>query len=182
MSTERTRVVRAAALLPFLFLVTACPGELVDQVAFGVDSGAAVQSGPLDCDTIDTTLLGSTAVPTGCAQIGCHPAKNPMDGLDLQSPDIFGRLVGKPALVGGGILIDPGGDPNKSLLYLQLGPSPPVPPRMPLGPTPLDPATIACVATWIMDKASAQAVTGGSGDAAVEAQGPSGDAGAVANP
>src|SRR5580700_8101099 len=111
-----------AGLLPFAFLVAACPGQLVDRVAFG-DGAPLAASGTVDCDTIETTLLASKVSPQGCAEIGCHNLATRAGGLDLQSPNIWGRLAGTNALVAPGVLLDKRGAPKKSVLYLMLMPN-----------------------------------------------------------
>ena len=50
---------------------------------------------------------------------------------------------------GPGNLIDPSGDPSRSVLYEVLGSSPPFGAQMPLTGTKLDTAQLACVAAWI---------------------------------
>jgi len=64
------------------------------------------------------------------------------------------RLAGKAATGGPGVLVDPGGDPSKSVLYLKLTSSPPFGSQMPLTGTKLDATTLACVATWIATRGS----------------------------
>jgi hypothetical protein len=59
------------------------------------------------------------------------------------------RLVGKAAVGGSGMLIDPGGSPDKSVLYLKLTPNPPFGAQMPFVGNKLDTTTIGCVAAWI---------------------------------
>ena len=91
-------------------------------------------------------------------------------GLDLVSPNLYARLVGKPATGGPGVIIDPGGDPKKSVLYLKLGPNPPFGSQMPLTGPKLDDSTIECVAEWIsmgagVDASSALDSSGGMTDA-----------------
>jgi hypothetical protein len=74
------------------------------------------------------------------------------------SPNVYARLVGKNASGGPGVLIDPGHDPEKSVLYLKLTPTPPFGSQMPLTGAKLDATTLACVSTWI---ASGGSIDGG---------------------
>jgi hypothetical protein len=77
-----------------------------------------------------------------------------MGSLDLESPDPYGRLVGQMAHGGPGVIIDPRGDPQKSILYLKLEPFPPFGSQMPLAGAKLDDASLACVASWISGHAT----------------------------
>jgi mono/diheme cytochrome c family protein len=54
-------------------------------------------------------------------------------------------------------LIDPGGNPDASVLYLKLTPMPPFGLQMPEIGNKLDEAQLACVAAWIMAAASTPA-------------------------
>ena len=83
-----------------------------------------------------------------CLNKGCHNANDKAGNLDLQSDDVAGRLRGKAASGGPGLLIDPA-VPDKSALYAKLLAEPPFLARMPLGAKPLDDATIKCVRDWI---------------------------------
>jgi hypothetical protein len=148
MSTERRPSPGWLALLG-LGLV-ACPGTLEDRVAFeqaaleaGVDAGSSV------CGDVPSTLFTPR-----CGLSSCHDSSGTAAGLDLASPGVFGRLVGKQARGGPGVIIDPEGDPQKSVLYLKLTPTPPFGSQMPLAGDKLDAATLSCVAAWITSEAA----------------------------
>jgi len=161
----------AAIALGGLAPVAACAGTLENREAFeealgtlpnanaadgagdppdagpAVDPDAAVDApaGPL-CPDIPTTVFAAR-----CATAGCHDTTTKAQSLDLASPDVFARLSGKPSTLGPGSLLDPDGDPGKSVVYTKLLAPPPFGIRMPIG-TPLDDATTACVAAWIRAK------------------------------
>jgi hypothetical protein len=73
-------------------------------------------------------------------------------GLDLEAPNPFARLVGQKATGGNGVIIDSGGDPNQSVLYLKLKSPPPFGAQMPLNSPKLDDQTVACVGDWITEQ------------------------------
>jgi hypothetical protein len=177
---EWARRAAAVATAPLLLSVAACPGQLVDREAFEVESASSGNDAgaPLTCDQQTANLFKST-----CAVGGCHSDKKPQKGLDLESPNIFARLAGRPAVGdnGKGVIIDRGGNAEKSILYLKLISPPPFGLLMPvqaIGVPPLDAGTINCVGTWIADQAAA-ARAGSSGAAAGDgAAGSSADGGA----
>ena len=107
-----------------------CPGTLDDPARF------------LACPDVPTVIL-----QRDCLGSGCHGAADRSGGLDLQSPDLPSRLVGKRTAGGLSLLIDPGA-PEKSAIYSKLG-SPPFGSRMPLGQPALDAKTQACVLAWV---------------------------------
>lgn len=122
-----------------LFLL-GCPGSLDDIESFRVDAGAG--DGAPSCADVEATFAST------CAVAGCHSTAEMSGSLDLQSPDIRGRLRGKKASGGAPLLIDPAA-PDKSALYTKLLPMPPFGTRMPLGRKPLDDATARCVLLWV---------------------------------
>lgn len=115
--------------------LTGCPGSLEDPGRFTGHLGGG-------CPDIPALLA------TTCATAGCHTAATPSVGLDLASPDIPGRLRGKPAMGGMGSLVD-GTDAAASVLYLKITSAPPFGGRMPLNHAPLDDATVSCVLAWL---------------------------------
>ncbi len=121
-----------------------CPGSLSDPAAFE-DAGTEAAVTPA-CSA--ATVPAAIFTPT-CAISGCHSATTQAAALDLESPGARSRLSGKAASGGPGVLIDPGGDPTKSVLYLVLESSPPFGAQMPLTGTKLDAAGLSCVAAWI---------------------------------
>jgi len=134
------------AALAAMALTQGCPGTLDDPSRFAVDGG---EGG--GCPDIPTAVFAQV-----CSTSGCHSATDKTQGLDLQSPEVASRVVGACAK-GGGVLVDPT-QPTQSVLYQKLTIAPPYGSRMPLGKTPLDDATVACVLAWI----TAQQGTGGS--------------------
>lgn len=122
-----------AALL-FLLVLPGCPGSLEDPDRFK-DGGA--------CSDVPALLAQK------CGTSGCHASENPSNGLDLASADPMGRLSGKSAQGGSGLLIDPS-SPDQSVLYTKLAESPPFGGRMPPG-APFDDATAACILSFLED-------------------------------
>jgi hypothetical protein len=170
MSTEGSHARRAARTLAAVLLcigAVSCAGTLTDPERFEVEGGST--SSPVGvgdgqagaaCKDVETMLL-----PARCALSGCHSAKDMSAGLDLESPGMRTRLTGRAATGGPGVLVDPGGDPQKSVLYLKLTPNPPFGSQMPLAGTKLAGSDLACVAAWIASPAAA------SDDAGAEAAG-----------
>src|SRR4051812_2637421 len=84
-------------------LVAGCPGEITDFT-------------PFQCNIEEGLFKAS------CTNPGCHTSKNPAGSLDLQSPNVTARLVGKPGSQDcPGTLVDPN-DPEGSVLYKKLTP------------------------------------------------------------
>jgi hypothetical protein len=110
-----------------------CPGSLEDPGRFAAQFG--------NCPDVPE-LLAKT-----CTDAGCHASTEPSAGLDLASPDVFGRLAGDAAEGGAGRLIDPD-QPDASLLYTKLLSPPPFGSRMPIGGS-LDDAETTCILAWI---------------------------------
>jgi len=150
----------AAALL--VLVCVGCPGTLQDPGRF--QTGASTAS----CPDVAQDVL----VPT-CGTMSCHSAAVRTQGLDLVSPNLASRLVGRPATEGPGLLIDPV-SPFASVLYTKLSSTPPFGVRMPFAKPALDAATIACVLDWITAQAEPDggAISGGAADglAPVDAQ------------
>lgn len=105
-------------------------------------SSSTTDSGSSSCGDVPSTIF----IPK-CADNGCHNASVRMAELDLASPDLRSRLVGKSAVGGAGLLVSPT-EPEKSVLYTKLDPVPPFGGVMPS--TPLDKTTIACVLEWVV--------------------------------
>lgn len=91
----------------------------------------------------------ATVLATRCATSGCHAARGATLGLDLASPGLRARVEGKSAAGGSGVLVDPGGDPEKSVLYTKCTSTPPFGARMPSDATTLSADELACLASWI---------------------------------
>ena len=152
------RLVARAACLVLAASTLACPGTLDDPERFlaaesveaGIDPGTGDGEPPVESGACpDIPALFATT----CASPVCHSAGNKAQGLDLQSAGVGARLVGAQATEGSGLLIDPSA-PEQSVLYLKLTAQPPFGARMPLGQTPLDGATVACVLAWISEQRS----------------------------
>jgi hypothetical protein len=147
--------VASPAALVLACATFSCAGTLEDPERFAIDGGtslattvdgsSSIQSNSgAGCDATVVALF-----PARCASAGCHSATDKTAGLDLESPDVRARLMGAAATGGPGVLVDPGGDPQKSVLYLKLTPAPPFGAQMPLTGAKLDDATLSCVAQWI---------------------------------
>jgi hypothetical protein len=140
--------------------IVGCAGTIEDPALFTSNPTENAAAAP------STTASGSgcgdptvSLFPSSCAAPGCHDSSIPQAGLDLQSPGLPGRLVGKMASGGPGVLIDPGGDPDKSVLYLKLTSMPPYGLQMPEIGQKLDDAEMACMRAWVSSSA-----TGGGSD------------------
>ncbi len=145
----RSRAGRRAAIAVVVGGVLAgCAAHLQDPERFeaALDGGGSSSASSSACGDVPTILA------MHCASAGCHSTASMTQGLDLQSPNLFGRLAGQSAVGGPGVIIDPQGDPNQSVLYLKLMSPPPFGSQMPLTGAKLDEATIACVASWIMSE------------------------------
>jgi hypothetical protein len=135
-----------------LSFIAGCPPTLADKELYeaaldaaagrnGAEGGAGADAGP--CGDIVARIF----VPT-CGGTACHGANAPQQDLDLVSPGVASRVVG---VVGKGCsvaLADPA-DPEGSLIYQKLLPSPPCGAPMPLARPPLSRADAACVLAWI---------------------------------
>jgi hypothetical protein len=158
------------SVLGFLVASIGCAGTLEDPARFLDASGNQDAVAYPPAATGDAAALegsggnpGSDApgcpdvpqaifLPT-CTASSCHSSQNQAQGLDLQSPNLASRLVGVPSTEGSGFLIDPS-TPSESVLYMKVTAVPPFGARMPIGATPLDDATIACVLAWVTQEAS----------------------------
>jgi hypothetical protein len=135
-----SRSARCGALVALVSL-TACPGTIDDPAAFELEAGA---DGGTNCADVPVAVFEPR-----CGSSGCHGASTPAAQLDLVSPDLYSRLVGKNASTGPGVLIDPGHSPEKSVLYLKLTSMPPFGSQMPFTGAKLDATALACVSNWI---------------------------------
>ena len=130
-----------------LSLVAGCPGTLRDKELYeaALDGaradGAGGDAGP--CGDVVARIF----VPT-CGGTSCHSAQAPQQDLDLVSPGLASRVVGVAAKGCAVMLADPA-DPEGSLIYLKLSPTPPCGSPMPLARPPLSRADAACVLAWI---------------------------------
>src|SRR5450755_4078617 len=115
--------VRAACFVFLVVSTTACAGTLEDPDRFRVDAGASDAdvdtSAPNTCGSVENDILHAK-----CGTAGCHATTGAAAGLDLQLPDILGRLAGKAPTGGPGVLIVKG-DPASSVLYQKLTATPP---------------------------------------------------------
>jgi hypothetical protein len=157
--TQHFRFVGACAIV---LGTGACAGTLDDPARF--ETQALSDSGPANGDggraaCPDTPDLFAKA----CSSAGCHGPVDKIQGLDLQSPNVASRLVGVRAM-GGGLLIDPA-NPNQSVIYTKLTPTPPFGARMPSGEPALDDATVACVLSWVAEQNGSLSPNDGGGQA-----------------
>jgi hypothetical protein len=142
-------------LLAPVLLLAGCPGSLENpgsfDVADGIDGGGGSFAAANRIDGgggSETGCAQPIAFATTCAVSGCHAATTPAGGLDLASPNIAMRLLGKQAMGGPGLLIDPA-NATASVLYTKLTTTPPFGARMPLVGAPLSDADLACALSWI---------------------------------
>jgi hypothetical protein len=115
--------------------------------AGGTDGGpgdGGADGGPHDAGCNPVQVL---FIPT-CATGLCHGADTLQADLDLASPGMPGRLIGKQGYGGPGLIIDPV-RPEQSLMLTKLQANPPFNFQMPLGLDPLTPAETACIRSWV---------------------------------
>jgi hypothetical protein len=161
---------RCAALLFGLavaaLVLSGCPGTLDNKERFLVDAGHAGHGGRgadagdgagtpgkagSDGADLDAGPCGDVVarifVPS-CGGTGCHGATGPQQDLDLVSPGVAARVVGVTGIGCTATLADPS-DPEASLLYQKLSPTPPCGSPMPLARPALSDEDAACVLAWI---------------------------------
>ncbi|HYQ44209.1 MAG TPA: hypothetical protein VER11_19640 [Polyangiaceae bacterium] len=177
MRTDRWAQWRAAAFASSLIVgaltLGGCPGTLDDKERFLAAAGAAGKAGTAGSgvggsDDAGPAMSGSDAgadpdagpdlgscgdvvarifVPS-CGGTGCHGATGPQQDLDLVSPGVAERVVGVSGIGCSAILADPA-NPEASLIYQKLSPTPPCGSPMPLARPALSDEDVACVLTWI---------------------------------
>ncbi len=142
-----TFVRSSLALLLCATGLVGCPGAIDDPAPFiaaRMDSGAP----PARCPE-GVSVTRDLFIPH-CATSGCHDSETQLINLDLQSPGVAARLIGRrSAACGQRALVDPN-DPERSALLLKLRAAPPCGDRMPLGTPPLSNEEVACVRAWII--------------------------------
>jgi len=156
-------------------LLGGCPGSLEHKERFLLAAGSAGQAngagsasgmGGGDSDAAAPADAGSDAGPDAgpdlgpcgdvvtrifvpsCGGTGCHGATAPQQDLDLVSPGVAARVVGVLGLGCSATLADPS-DPQASLIYQKLSPTPPCGSPMPLARPALSDEDAACVLAWI---------------------------------
>jgi hypothetical protein len=151
------------------FFLAGCPGTLDDKERFLVDagnSGNAAGGGSGD-DAAVPDDAGSDASAAGagpdlgpcgdvvtrifvpsCGGTGCHGPTGAQQDLDLVSPGVAERVVGVTGTGCISNLADPE-NPEASLIYQKLSPTPPCGSPMPLARPALSEADAACVLAWI---------------------------------
>ena len=106
------------------------------------DAGPPDAGHPPVCDPVKTFFSPS------CATGLCHGADIQQANLDLASPGMPGRLVGKQANGGPGLLIDPA-HPDQSVLYAKVLADPPFNFQMPLAGEALSDVEVQCLLDWV---------------------------------
>ena len=135
-----------------LCLFAGCPGTLADKELYeaaldgargldGAGGSAGAEAGP--CGDVVARIF----LPT-CGGTSCHGTNAPQQDLDLVSPGLASRVVGVTAKGCSVMLANPA-DPESSLIYQKLSPTPPCGAPMPLARPPLSRAEVACVLAWI---------------------------------
>ena len=130
-------------------VLLACPGTLADKEAYeaaldggrGPNGDASADAGP--CGDVVARIF----VPN-CGGTACHGANAPQQELDLVSPGLASRVAGVAGKGCSAPLADPA-DPEGSLIYQKLTPTPPCGGQMPLARPPLSRTDVACVLGWI---------------------------------
>ncbi|MET0792576.1 MAG: hypothetical protein ABW061_13730 [Polyangiaceae bacterium] len=160
MRIDRARFAWCCAVAVALCFVAGCPGKLEDKQRFldyvpaeaGPEAAAPLEAGPGaeaggpndgPCgDIIDRVFAPS------CGDSGCHGAVAPQQGLDLVSPGLAERVVGVAGTACVSTLADPT-NPESSLIYTKLLPTPGCGAQMPLARPALSAEDTACVLAWI---------------------------------
>jgi len=163
----------ALALAPALALstLTGCPGTLEDKQRYldainagsSGSTGSAGQSngGKAGDDTTPNETAGEAGADSGpcgdvvtrifepsCGGTGCHGSVAAQQDLDLVSPGVASRVVGVTGTGCSVTLADPD-NPEASLIYQKLSPTPPCGSPMPLARPALSDRDAACVLAWI---------------------------------
>jgi hypothetical protein len=142
-----------------------CAGTIEDPALFTSNSADPTGAPPPTATTSSGCGDPTTSIfPASCAASACHGSSSPQAGLDLASPGLPGRLVGKMASGGPGFLIDPSGDPDKSILYSKLTATPPYGLQMPMVGPKLDDTEMACMRAWISSSVGGAGIDAGSSD------------------
>lgn len=106
------------------------------------ETGSADDSANFECDI-------PALFEARCGGDICHSAgQSTAAGLDLTSPGVEDRIVGKPGQSCAGTLAEPA-DPEGSLLYLKVDETPACGARMPLSGEPLNADELDCLRDWI---------------------------------
>jgi hypothetical protein len=153
MRTELKAVFTGLAALTSIALLAGCPGKLREPERFR--DGGAADSGT-NCPDVPTEVFAKK-----CAGSSCHSGATPASNLDLVSPDVASRVVGKTALACKAPLADPA-DPEASVIFIKISPGDMCGSRMPLGAA-LPDDEIACVKDWIADQTPAASTSAGTG-------------------
>ena len=145
-------------------LLTGCPGTLDDKERFllgnagngasdtdGGDAGPTAEAGPEVDAGPDPGPCGDVVTrifTPSCGGTGCHGASGAQQDLDLVSPGVAARVVGVSGTGCVATLADPA-NPEASLIYQKLSPTPPCGAPMPLARPALSDEDVACVLAWI---------------------------------
>jgi hypothetical protein len=145
MSTKFTLASLGALALAALGGMIGCPGTLDDIDSYRTDGGTQ----PVTCTDAPAVVFTPSCAKTGCHNKADAPSSG---GLDLESPDIVGRLKDVMGKGGAGKLIDSAA-PDKSLLYTKMKGPAPFGARMPLGEPQMPADKLDCVLNWIKKEA-----------------------------
>ncbi len=130
---------RSALSLVLLVLISGCPGELAFPEQFG----------EAECQGTEVEVLFQGS----CGGSGCHGATDPVQGLDLVSPNVAERLISVNSTAIGcqeRQFIVPG-DPEASYILAKVrGDFDICGAKMPLSRT-LDPRDIDCIRLWVAE-------------------------------
>src|SRR5258706_7932803 len=123
----RTRAHAAIAFVALALgaLVAGCAGTLEDPERFASPTGGGVAPDGLPRDPTRCPDVTVTVFAARCVNAGCHNADDRTQGLDLQSPDVGTRLLGKRSSGGARLLIRPHGA-AQSVPYRTLTENPPI--------------------------------------------------------
>jgi hypothetical protein len=161
----------SASLALGTLLLSGCPGTLDNKERFLVDAGSAGNGfgggtdGGDDAATPDDAGSDASAAGAGpdlgpcgdvvtrifvpsCGGTGCHGSTGAQQDLDLVSNGVRERVVGVTGTGCLSTLADPA-NPEASLLYQKLSPTPPCGSPMPLARPALSEEDTACVLAWI---------------------------------
>lgn len=128
---------------------------------FACSSGSDAPPSPASGCKPDIDTIQKTVFAPRCTTSGCHGTTRPLSPLDLESPGVEARLVGRAGSDCATETLVVPGDPAASFLVRKLkDEKPSCGARMPRGEAPLAADDVACIETWIAGLAKGGADAG----------------------
>jgi hypothetical protein len=153
---KRARVVHASATALCLVLIAACGGSGSgdDDSASAAVAGAAGNAAPAATFTQIYAMIFPMATNARCDACHSLPANDVSNGnLEMGKTQqsaymaLFGQNSKSSRCMSKSLVVP--GQPEMSLLYLKLSPTPPCGSRMPLGGTPFSDTQLEMIRCWI---------------------------------